>query len=73
MGRRQVVPADYPPAVDSRREFIRRELDGPDDRIDVGVVIIGGGTAGLACANRLLQLLAADPAIGAPRRGSGSV
>ena len=31
-----------------------------DERIDVGVAIVGGGTAGLACANRLLQLLADD-------------
>ena len=30
--------------------------------IEVGVAIVGGGTAGLACANRLLQLLADDPA-----------
>src|SRR5579863_7499688 len=57
---REVVPADYPPEVDSRREFIRRELDAEDDRIDVGVAIVGGGTAGLSCANRLLQLLADD-------------
>jgi electron-transferring-flavoprotein dehydrogenase len=57
-----VVPADYPPPVDSRAEFIRRELDREEDRIDVGVAIIGGGTAGLACANRLLALLAQDPA-----------
>src|ERR1022692_2865829 len=56
-----VVPADHPPPVDSRREFIRRELDGEEDRIDVGVAIVGGGTAGLACANRLLALLAEDP------------
>jgi electron-transferring-flavoprotein dehydrogenase len=56
-----VVPADYRPGVDSRREFVRRELDGPEDRIDVGVAIVGGGTAGLACANRLLQLLEGDP------------
>ena len=56
-----VVPAAYPPPVDSRREFIRRELDAPDERIDVGVAIVGGGTAGLACANRLLALLADDP------------
>jgi electron-transferring-flavoprotein dehydrogenase len=61
MAGRRVVPADYPPPVDSRREFIRRELDSPDDRIDVGVAIVGGGAAGLACANRLLQLLADDP------------
>jgi electron-transferring-flavoprotein dehydrogenase len=58
---RAVVPADFPPPVDSRREFIRRELDGEDDRIEVGVAIVGGGTAGLACANRLLALLADDP------------
>jgi electron-transferring-flavoprotein dehydrogenase len=37
-----------------RREFVKRELDGEDDRIEVGVAIVGGGTAGLACANRLL-------------------
>ena len=64
--RRQVAltssPADYPPPVDSRREFIRREIEGEDDRIEVGVAIIGGGTAGLACANRLLALLADDQA-----------
>ncbi len=58
----EVVPADYPPPVDSRREFVRRELDDPDERIEVGVAIVGGGTAGLACANRLLALLAQDPA-----------
>ena len=57
-----VVPADFPPAVDSQAEFVRRELDGEDDRIEVGVAIVGGGTAGLACANRLLALLADDPA-----------
>jgi electron-transferring-flavoprotein dehydrogenase len=56
-----VIPAAYPPPVDSRREFIRRELDDAEDRIEVGVAIVGGGTAGLACANRLLALLAEDP------------
>jgi len=55
------VPAAFPAPVDSRREFIRRELDGEDERIDVGVAIVGGGTAGLACASRLLARLADDP------------
>src|SRR4051812_47815315 len=57
-----VAPIDFPPPVDSRREFIKRELDDEEDRIEVGVAIVGGGTAGLACANRLLQLLADDEA-----------
>jgi len=54
------VPADFPPPVDPRQEFIKRSLD-TEDRVDVGVAIVGGGTAGLACANRLMQLLADDP------------
>src|ERR1700690_315647 len=57
----RVVPAAYPPPVDSRKEFVKRGLDAEDELIEVGVAIVGGGTAGLACANRLLQLLADDP------------
>jgi electron-transferring-flavoprotein dehydrogenase len=56
-----VAPAAFPPPVDSPREFVKPQLDDPDDRIEVGVAIVGGGTAGLACANRLLALLADDP------------
>jgi electron-transferring-flavoprotein dehydrogenase len=54
------APIDYPPPVDPIKEFVKRELDSEDERIDVGVAIVGGGTAGLACANRLLALLADD-------------
>jgi electron-transferring-flavoprotein dehydrogenase len=57
----KVVPAAFPPPVDSPKEFIKQGLDGEDERIEVGVAIVGGGTAGLACANRLLQLLGEDP------------
>ena len=60
-GNGRVAPAAYPPPVDPQKEFIKRELDPEDERIDVGVAIVGGGTAGLATANRLLQLLADDP------------
>jgi electron-transferring-flavoprotein dehydrogenase len=56
-----VSPADFPPPVDVEKEFVKRSLDGEDERIEIGVAIVGGGTAGLACANRLLQLLADDP------------
>jgi electron-transferring-flavoprotein dehydrogenase len=58
---RHHAPSEYPPPVDSVKEFVKHGLDGEDERIDVGVAIVGGGTAGLACANRLLQLLGDDP------------
>jgi electron-transferring-flavoprotein dehydrogenase len=56
-----VAPSEFPPPVDPVGEFVKRELDSEDERIEVGVAIIGGGTAGLATANRLLQLLGDDP------------
>src|SRR6202035_2004353 len=58
------APSEFPPPVDSIKEFIKRGLDPEDELIEVGVAIVGGGTAGLACANRLLQLLADDAAGG---------
>jgi electron-transferring-flavoprotein dehydrogenase len=62
-GRVPHAPSEFPPPVDPVKEFIKHELDGEDERIDVGVAIVGGGTAGLACANRLLQLLGDDEAM----------
>lgn len=61
-GNGKVAPAAFPPPVDSPEEFVKRSLDAEDERIEIGVAIVGGGTAGLSCANRLLQLLADDPA-----------
>jgi electron-transferring-flavoprotein dehydrogenase len=57
------APSEFPPPVDSVGEFIKRGLDDEDELIEVGVAIVGGGTAGLACANRLLQLLGEDEAL----------
>src|SRR5213080_2603784 len=60
-GKTKYAPIDFNPGVDSRAEFIKREVDPEDEVIEVGVAIVGGGTAGLATANRLLQLLSDDP------------
>ena len=57
----KVAPAAFPPPVDPQKEFVKHGLDAEDELIEVGVAIVGGGTAGLACANRLLQLLGDDP------------
>src|SRR5881409_1181911 len=56
-----VVPAQFPPPVNPVQEFVSAPTDPEDERIEVGVVIVGGGPAGLACAIRLMQLLEDDP------------
>src|SRR5215213_7980758 len=58
-----VAPIDYPPPVDYTKEYVGAPTDPEDERIEVGVVIVGGGPAGLACAIRLMQLLADDEAL----------
>ena len=57
------APIEFPPPVDSAKEFVGSPTDPEDERIEVGVVIVGGGPAGLACAIRLTQLLAEDEAV----------
>lgn len=56
-----VAPAEYFPALKSHEEFVGPPVDAEDERIEVGVAIVGGGPAGLACAIRLSQLLAEEP------------
>jgi electron-transferring-flavoprotein dehydrogenase len=56
-----VRPADFPPPW-SESEAISLPSDPPDERIDVGVAIVGAGPAGLAAAVRLGQLMGEDPA-----------
>ncbi len=58
-----VAPIEFPPPVDAAAEFIGPPTDPEDERIEVGVAIVGGGQAGMACAIRLLQLLEDDPAL----------
>jgi len=55
-----VRPADFPPPF-SNDEAIGAVTDAPDERIDVGILIVGGGPGGLACAVRLGQLLDEHP------------
>jgi electron-transferring-flavoprotein dehydrogenase len=54
-------PSDYPPPV-RVNEFVTAPEAAEDERIDVGVLFVGGGPAGLAGAIRLSQLLAEDEA-----------
>src|SRR3954452_11751356 len=58
-----VLPLDYAPDVKPPEEFVTKPTDPEDERIEVGVVIVGGGPAGLACAIRLTQLLEEEPAL----------
>src|SRR5690242_21793194 len=55
-----VAPSEFPPPFDSD-SVIAAPTDPADERIEVGVAIVGGGPAGLACANKLMQLLENEP------------
>ena len=56
-----IAPSRYPPPVDPAEELTGPPTDPVDERIEVGVVIVGAGPAGLACATRLMQLLQDEP------------
>jgi electron-transferring-flavoprotein dehydrogenase len=55
-----VKPSEYPPPFDLAEAFVPPS-DPPDERIDVGILVVGGGPAGLAAAIRAGQLLQERP------------
>jgi electron-transferring-flavoprotein dehydrogenase len=55
-----ILPADYPPPFRPSDQVVLPSA-AEDERIDVGVLVVGAGPAGLATAVRLGQLLGEDP------------
>jgi electron-transferring-flavoprotein dehydrogenase len=53
-------PSEHPPPF-TPDEFVTEPSDPPDERIDVGVLVVGAGPAGLTAAIRLAQLLEERP------------
>jgi electron-transferring-flavoprotein dehydrogenase len=53
-------PIDFPPPF-GPTDAIVGPTDPPEERIEVGVLVVGGGPGGLACAIRLGQLLEEHP------------
>ncbi len=66
-----IAPAAYPPPF-AASEVIAAPEAPADEQLEVGVAIVGGGPAGLACAIRLAQLLEGDPAV-AERLGEAPI
>ena len=57
-----VRPADFLPPF-SAAEVVGAPTDAKDERIEVGILVVGGGPGGLACAIRLGQLLEEHPEV----------
>ncbi|HEU5143502.1 MAG TPA: hypothetical protein VFU04_10150, partial [Solirubrobacterales bacterium] len=53
-------PSEFPPPFDPG-DYVGPPVDAPEERLEAGIVIVGGGPAGLACANRVLQLREDEP------------
>ncbi len=57
-------PVDFKAEFDPN-SFVGEPTDPVDERIEVGVLVVGGGPAGLACAIRFGQLLEEHPDVAA--------
>jgi electron-transferring-flavoprotein dehydrogenase len=53
-----IAPAQFPPPFNPR-DYVVEPSD--EEAIEVGVAIVGGGPAGLACAIKVMQLLEGEP------------
>ena len=58
-----ISPSQFPPPY-TPNDYIATVTSPEEQRLKVGVLIVGGGPAGLACAVRLGQLLKEAPEIG---------
>jgi electron-transferring-flavoprotein dehydrogenase len=58
----KVRASEFPPPY-RPSEFLAEPTDAPDERIEVGVLVVGAGPAGLAFAIRFGQLLSEDSAL----------
>jgi len=56
----EFVPAAYQPALPLKQLIIAEGSDGAGDRMELDVLIVGAGPAGLACAIELARLAKAD-------------
>ncbi len=57
-----IQPSAYPPPFEPS-DYVALPQAAEDERIEVGVLIVGGGPAGLATAVRLGQLIGDDPEV----------
>ncbi|MGH7519919.1 MAG: 4Fe-4S dicluster domain-containing protein [Gemmatimonadales bacterium] len=58
--REQFIPAQYQPALPLDKVIVQDGSDGAGDRMELDVLIVGAGPAGLACAIELARLAKAD-------------
>src|SRR5947207_14777363 len=62
MAEGQFVPAQYQPALALDRLILEDGSEGAGDRMELDVLIVGAGPAGLACAIELAKLAKVDGA-----------